>query len=169
MGVHRWGGLNASTDQRILPWWHPYKNDHSDEKIIEWLACCDDIPELITEQDGSNDCDDYCNKPLENLTTSVDFKLHSTPNIWIYETGTTIHNTPHAIGITDDEKGIVKDTTTTGNGAMIKTASIGTTKGLVTTKTGESLLSVTLKEVNHTPESKFNFILVIKWWRMSVQ
>ena len=96
------------------------------------------------------------------MTIPADFRLLSTPNIWIANTGATIHNTPHQEGMTNIKQGTNNDSITVGNGDKIKSVSVGQIKGAVTTKMGQIIASVVLKEVAYTPQSKFNLLSLIK-------
>ena len=42
----------------------------------------------------------------------TNFKLLSTPNTWISDTGATIHNTPHDVGMTNASRGTNQDSIT---------------------------------------------------------
>jgi len=107
---------------------------------------------------------------LASMTIPADFRLLSTPNIWIADTGATIHNTPHQEGMTNIKQGTNNDSITVGNGDKIKSVLVGQIKGAVTTKMGQIVASVVLKEVAYTPQSKFNLLLLIKMmskgWKM---
>ena len=92
----------------------------------------------------------------------TDFKLLSTPNIWIADAGATIHNTPHDIGMADVNQGTSKDVIAVGNGERTQSESMGSIKGVVTTKNGSTVATVTLKDVSCTPKLKFNLLSVTK-------
>ena len=64
------------------------------------------------------------------------FKLLALPNIWIVDTGVTIHNTTHEIRLTNARSETSKDSVTAGNGKKILSKYIGDIKGTITTKNG---------------------------------
>ena len=86
----------------------------------------------------------------------------ATPNIWIADTGATIHNTPHDIGFTEKRTGKMNDSVTVENGAKVESKAIGQIKGTVTTKAGNEIAKVTLQDVALTPNSKFNLLSLMK-------
>ena len=70
------------------------------------------LPELYKPEDNDSSVDTeedkeghnkvkiqprYEDKTLASITIPTNFKILETPNVWIADTGATIHNTPHDI------------------------------------------------------------------------
>jgi len=95
---------------------------------------------------------------LSNLEIPADFKVLSNPDVWIADTGATVHNTPHSEGIVNLQTTDSRDSVTVGNGNKMESTAIGNIQGTITNKMGHPLMSVTLKDVVHTPSSRFNLL-----------
>ena len=82
------------------------------------------------------------------------------PDIWIADTGATVHSTQHDKGMFDTVS--TDETVTVGNGDVENTAKYGKIKGTFADKDGTKMLSATLDEVSHTPASCFNLFSVTR-------
>jgi len=108
---------------------------------------------------------------LPNFEIPSDFKILLSPEIWIADTGATVHNTPHEQGIENKKQPSATDHVTVGNGQKMQPATVGDIKGTITSKEGVALMNVTLKNVLHTPTSQYNLLSVTKLmsegWKLS--
>ena len=117
--------------------------------------------ELEYEQKLNSDLE-VGDQTLASMAIPSNFKILVSLNIWIADTGATIHNIPLEIGLTNARSGTSKDSVTTGNSEKMSSKYIGDIKGTITTKHGQEIARVLLKDVVHVPKSKFNLLFLTK-------
>ena len=110
--------------------------------------CCESETEAETE--SSNDI--Y--KVLASITTPANFKVLATPNVWIANARATTHSTLHNTGFSNKKKASNNDCVTAMNWVEVASKAMGDVKGIVTTKTGQEVAKVMLREVAYAPQSK---------------
>ena len=77
------------------------------------------------------------------------FEVLKSAEVWIADTGATVHNTPHAQGLVPTRNPGGNDYITVGNGQQMKPTTIGTIKGTVTDRNGRAQMKVTLSNIVH--------------------
>jgi hypothetical protein len=88
--------------------------------------------------------------------------LLTDPNVFIADTGSTVHSTRFKSGFKNAKKGSDNDVITMGKGAREGTAMIGDLQGTMCTKEGNELAVATLKDVAYLLALKFNLFSVTK-------
>ena len=73
---------------------------------------------------------------LCGMTFPVDQSFLSDPNVWIADSAATVHNTPHAVGMTNVRDASQSDTIIMGNGAHEHAAKIAEIGGVICNKHG---------------------------------
>jgi hypothetical protein len=109
---------------------------------------------------------------LAGIGIQKDLKNIEDPEIWIADSGTTSHTTPHSMGMVNLYKAEAGDTITMGNGWDTETASmIGEVPGMMCDHHGNQVGPVRLGEVKLLPNGKYNLFSVTKLmkngWSMS--
>ena len=99
---------------------------------------------------------------LSGLEVPNSLDILQDPDIWIGDTGATVHSTPHDIGFGD-----VHDDSTTGivvaNGEKMPCAKVGTIKGSICDKEGHAIYeSAALKDVVYVKQGTYNLFSVTK-------
>ena len=117
--------------------------------------------ELEYEQKLNSDVE-VGDETLASMAIPSNFKLLALLNIWIVDIGATIHNTPHEIGLTNARSGTSKDSITIGNSKKMPSKYIEDIKGTITTKYGQEIARVLLKDAAHALKSKFNLLSLTK-------
>ncbi len=84
------------------------------------------------------------------------------PDIWIADSGATVHSTPHKFGMHAIKKATNKDGLTMGNGSVEQASILGDIKGDMCDKHGNILQAGKLNEVTHCATGKFNLFSVTK-------
>jgi len=163
---------SIESDEEVDDDTYDYKNEEStddygwnlEEAESEDGSDDEQVPALVKKEIEDNTSVDTAEEEptLANLCIPADFKLLSTPNLWIVDTGATIHNTPHENRMSQTRKGTESDSVMVGNGERIKSTTLGSIRGLVTTRKGEIVAKVTLTDVACTPDSKFNLLSITK-------
>jgi len=105
---------------------------------------------------------EVADQSLASITIPSNFKILEMPNVWIADTGATIHNTPYEIGLSNKYATNSNNGVTVGNGTKVASKAIGDIKGIVTTKEGHQVARVILKDVAYIPQSKFNLLSLTK-------
>ena len=90
------------------------------------------------------------------------FEVLNTPELWIADTGETVHDTPHHCGMTSIRKIVESDRMAVGNGQKMEPAVIGDVRGLVTNRNGQAQMKAVLNNIVHTPTSKHNLLSLTK-------
>ena len=96
------------------------------------------------------------------MTISEIYQLLYSPNLQIADTGATIQNTPHSLGLKQMRKGAESDSVAVGNEEKMKSKYLGSIKGAVANNKGQVMSNVTLKDLAPTPQSRFNLLSISK-------
>jgi hypothetical protein len=105
------------------------------------------------------------------ITFPNESKLLLDPNVWIADTGASVHMTSHRQGLIDEQTATDSSNITMGNGA-IKTASIiGTLPGTVCDQFGNRIMKTAITDVtSYLPTATYNFFsltqMMTKGWVM---
>ena len=98
-------------------------------------------------------------------------ELLTNPNVWIGDTGATVHNTAHSECVVSKRKTTEADAISWGNGSSDDTATIGNMTGMICDKNGNQLHRAVMKDVRVTPTGKFNLFSLSKMmkegWKMT--
>ena len=93
------------------------------------------------------------------------------PNVWIGDTGATVHMTPYEKGMTNLKEVTNEQGITMGNMSVEKTTKIGDIDGNVCDQSGNEKLRVKMKDVAIVPSSGFNLFSITKMmlagWKLS--
>jgi hypothetical protein len=103
---------------------------------------------------------------VEYLLTAVEFpkdkKFLDNPNVWIGDTGASVHMTPHRSGMHNVKKAKHVDAITIRNGKSEDAAVIGSINGRLCDKNGNVLNDATISDVTHLPKAKSNLFSITK-------
>jgi hypothetical protein len=103
---------------------------------------------------------------VEYLLTAMEFpknqKMLDNPNVWIGDTGASVHMTPGRGGMHHVEKAGQGDAITMGNGKSEDTAVIGNIDGRLCDKNGNVLNDEKISDVTHLPKGKYNLFSITK-------
>jgi hypothetical protein len=104
---------------------------------------------------------------VEYLLTAMEFpkdqKFLDNPNVWIGDTGASVHMTPHRSGMHDVKKSKHVDAITMGNGKSEDSAVIGSVDGRLCDKNGNVLNDAKIIDVTtHLPKAKYNLFSITK-------
>jgi hypothetical protein len=91
-----------------------------------------------------------------------DQKFLDNPNVWIGDTGASVHMTPHRRRMHDVKKAKQVDATTMGNGKSEDAAVIGSIDGRLCDKHGNVLNDAKISDVTHLPKAKYNLFSITK-------
>jgi hypothetical protein len=139
-----------------------------------WCGECDDEDNEVDifgddEDDVIKTVETELNGNLELNLTGLTFPatraLLTDPNVFIADTGSTVHSTRYKSGFKNAKKGTDDDAITMGNGVREGAAMIGDLPGMMCSKQGNELGMATLKDVAYLPTSKFNLFSVTKLQR----
>jgi hypothetical protein len=83
-------------------------------------------------------------------------------NVWIADTGATVHTTAHKGGLHSLKKVTGDDSITMGNGIAEKAALIGELTGTICDKNGVKLTAATMSDVVYLPTGQFNLFSLTK-------
>ena len=73
-----------------------------------------------------------CSKvAMSSMTFPAKLGLLDDPNVWIVDTGATVHSMPHAAGMVDIKRASGMDSVTMGNGVSVKATIIGNINGTI--------------------------------------
>jgi hypothetical protein len=92
----------------------------------------------------------------------TDQKFLDNPNVWIGDTGASVHMTPHRGGMHDVKKAKSVDAITMGNGKSEDATVIGSIDGRLCDKNGNVLNDAKISNVTHLPEAKYNLFSITK-------
>jgi len=103
---------------------------------------------------------------VEFLMCGMEFsqqaKLLQAPNVWIAETGATVHSSPYKQEMENIQKPQTANAITMGNGKAEKAAMIGDLKVTICNKQGVMLGTGMIRDVVHLPTACFNLLSVTK-------
>jgi hypothetical protein len=104
---------------------------------------------------------------VEYLLTAMEFpkdqKFLDNPNVWIGDTGASVHMTPHRSGMHNVKKAKHVDAITMGNGKSEEDAAvIGSIDGKLCDKNGNVLNDAKIIDVTHLPKAKYNLFSITK-------
>jgi hypothetical protein len=117
------------------------------------------------EETAETKSDENLELNLTGITFPTTRALLTDPNVFIADTGSTVHSTRFKSGIKKAKKGTDDDAITMGNGAREGAAMIGDLSGIMCSKEGNEMGEATLKDVAYLPTSKFNLFSVTKLQR----
>jgi hypothetical protein len=92
-------------------------------------------------------------------------ELLSDPNMWITDTGATVHSMPYDMGFVETRMASDSDKVTMGNGADVSAMQITKLHGVVCNKHGKELDGAVLDQVCHLPDVKFNLFSLSRMMR----
>ena len=102
---------------------------------------------------------------LAGLTFPASRALLTDPNVFIADTGSTVHSTRFKHGFKNSKRGTDDDAITMGNGTREDATMIGDLQGTMCNNKGNELGVATLTDVAYLPTSKFNLFSVTKLQR----
>jgi hypothetical protein len=100
---------------------------------------------------------EYLLMAMEFLT---DQKFLDNPNVWIGDTGASVHMTPHRGGMYDVKKANPVDAITMANGSSENVTVIGSIDGRLCDKNGNVLNDAKISNVTYLPEAKYNLFSI---------
>jgi hypothetical protein len=124
--------------------------------------CARNIEADEEERNYNSECTGWQELNLAGVSFPSSKALLTDPNVFIADTGLTVHSTRFKSGFKNAKKGTDDDAITMGNGAREGAAMIGNLQGTMCNKEGNELGSATLKDVAYLPTSKFNLFSVTK-------
>ena len=103
---------------------------------------------------------------VELLLCTMDFQteieLLNDPDVWIGDTGATVHMSPHKGGIMNVRQGSKEDAVTMGNKQVEQATEVADIPGMVWDKNGNKLHPTILKDVAIVPNSGYNLFSLTK-------
>jgi hypothetical protein len=99
---------------------------------------------------------------LMAMELHTDQKLLDSPNVWIGDTGASVHMFPHRGGMHDLKKAKSVDAITMANGSSEDATVIGNISGRVCDKNGNVLSDTEITDITHIPEGKYNLFSITK-------
>ena len=120
---------------------------------VEVLLNCMDV-ELKSEE--------HSKVAISSMTFPVKLGLLDDPNVWIVDTGATVHSMLHAASMVDIKKASGQDSVTMGNGGSIKVTIIGNINGTICNKFGNEVCVSHMQDVLHLLHAKFNLFSILK-------
>ena len=84
------------------------------------------------------------------------------PNVWISDSGATVHMTPHANGAMVCHDGTSSEVITMGNGSKAKVSKVVKITGRVCNKNRNVQMEGTLNEVMLCPDAEFNLLSITR-------
>jgi hypothetical protein len=103
---------------------------------------------------------------VEYLLMAMEFptdqKFLDNPNVWIGDTGDSVHMSPHRNGMRDLQKAKSVDAITMANGSSEDATVIGDISGRACDKNGNVLNDAKITDVTHLPEGKYNLFSITK-------
>jgi hypothetical protein len=87
------------------------------------------------------------------------------PNVWVGDTGATVHMTPHRTVMTNVKQAAGKDAVTMGNGQSETAVKIGDIPGTICDKTGTTMATAKIKDALYLPSAMYNLFSITKLQR----
>ena len=109
-------------------------------KPIEVLFNCMDVEQKSEE---------HSKVAMSSMTFPAKLGLLDDPNVWIADTGATVHSTPHAAGMVDIKRASGMDSVTMGNSGSIKVTIIGNINGTICNKFGNEVCVSQMRDASH--------------------
>jgi hypothetical protein len=103
---------------------------------------------------------------LCGMTFPSNHDFLSDPNVWIADTGATVHNTPHKCGLSNVRAASKSDAITMGNGGSEKAATIADIKGTIYNKNGVVIGPTMMTDVVVIPTGKFNLFSLTRMMKL---
>ena len=75
---------------------------------------------LLCSMDAEQKPEELSKVVMSSMTYQAKLGFLDDPNVWIADTGATVHSMPHAAGMVDMRKVSGQDSVTMGNGASVK-------------------------------------------------
>ena len=128
-----------------------FQIEMSDEEII---VDAFESKERSVEEVDVQDLGEY------NLALSVpdDITVLEGPDIWLADSGATVHSTPYDIGFIELQAVRDSDKVKVGSGEVLAAGKVGNIRGVVCDRHGESLMAAKLSTVMYIPKSKYNLL-----------
>ena len=103
---------------------------------------------------------------LLNAPTAIEFPSDQAmlldPNVWIADTGATVHMTSSKLGVVKEVKADSQDTVTMANGVADGAESVVDIRGTICNKEGKPDKEVMLRDVSFMPNGRFNLFSVTR-------
>ena len=106
---------------------------------------------LLNCMDTEQKSEERSEVAMSSMTFPAKLGLLDDPNVWIADTGATVHSTPHAAGMVDIKKASGMDSVTMGNGASVNATIIGNINGTICDKFGNEVCVSQMRDVSHLP------------------
>ena len=117
---------------------------------------------LLNCMDAEQKSEERSEVAMSSMTFPAKLGLLDNPNVWIADTGATVHSTPHAAGMVDIKRASGMDSVTMANGASVKATIIGNINGTICDKFGNEVCVSQMRDVSHLPHAKFNLFTISK-------
>jgi hypothetical protein len=124
-----------------------------------WFKPCEDDTETGAVANEAGNKVEYLLMAMEFPT---DQKFLDNPNVWIGNTGASVHMSPHRSGMHDVKKAKSVDAITMTNGSSEDATVIDNISGRVCDKNGNVLNDAKITDVTHLPEVKYNLFSITK-------
>ena len=86
---------------------------------------------LLNCMDVEQKSEEHSKVAMFSMTFPAKLGLLDDPNVWIVDTGATVHSMPHAAGMVDIKRASGMDSVTMGNGVSVKATIIGNINGTI--------------------------------------
>ena len=94
---------------------------------------------------------------LCGMTFPDDHELLNDPNVWIADTGATVHHTPHQCGLNNVREATKSDAITMGNGESEEAVRVADISGTIYNQNGIEIGPAKMTDVVVIPTGKFNW------------
>jgi hypothetical protein len=101
-----------------------------------------------------------CEFLLAGLSFPSNAGILKDPNVWIGDTGATVHQTCHDIGLINSKKATESDSITMGNGSTESAVKMSDLKGTICDKHGREVSTATMTEVTYLKNGHFNLFSI---------
>ena len=139
-------GLTAAEDDSSTEFMLGTINYCKVNTIDDYSVCASTVEYGLAEHEGFDDNIDLLNDP----------------NIFIADTGATCDSTPYDTGMKDLRQAGKGDDIVDASGQKITAQSVGNLIGTVCNKDGQEKFKVTMNDVVHMPNAKFNLFSISK-------
>jgi hypothetical protein len=143
-----------------------WQKEENKDKRPQWLKDKDNKNETNNEQVNANVND---GSRVEYLFLESEMTFPNTqaildnPNVWIADTGATVHTSPSDKGMTEgDAATAAQNSIAVGDGTNVKASKVANVCGMMCDKCGNELHEATLQDVTHLPDGKFNLFSLSK-------
>ena len=139
------------------------KEENADKCPKNWKSSLNNTNNTgNTNGEAASVCADGVEFLLCGLTFPTKVQMLKDENVWIADTGASVHTSPHKLGMVNLRQPSASDAITVGNGTTESAGMIGDLPGTVCDKFGNEQMTATIKDITILPNGEFNLFSVTK-------